>query len=169
VTSGKTTIRRAEREDRSTIARLLDVYLQELRRHREVQVGAVDAKTYPYLDLYWEKDGYHPYLIVSSGHVAGFALVRGPEATESGRWQVAELFVSPEWRRKGTGGDAAKELLRRNPGTWELQVHARNVAGIGFWTAVIRRVGAAPTPIGIQAADGRRWQYEFQVGALPHG
>jgi hypothetical protein len=43
--------------DRGIIAALLDEYLHELAGHREVAVGAIDSRSYPYLDAYFSKPG----------------------------------------------------------------------------------------------------------------
>jgi hypothetical protein len=42
----------AKAEDAGVIAALLDDYLREIARHREVAVGATDSASYPYPNAY---------------------------------------------------------------------------------------------------------------------
>lgn len=72
--------------DAGIIETLLNDYLQELSRHRDVPVGATDSASYPYLSLYWSEPGRHPFLIrlqndrLQNDHydIVGFVLVRDP-------------------------------------------------------------------------------------------
>ena len=118
--------------DRAVIASLLDDYLRELVGHREIAVGATDARSYPHLDAYFAEPGRHPFLIRREGQIVGFALIRDPAST-GGVWQVAECYVAPASRRAGIGHAAVADLWRRFPGPGELQVHARNTSARRFW------------------------------------
>lgn len=149
--------------DRDSIAGLLDDYLQELAQQREVAVGATDSRSYPYLDAYFSESGRRPFLIRREGKLAGFALIRDP--TSTGRfWEVAEFFITPTSRRKGVGRDAIELIWRRFPGSWELQVHARNTASLRFWTSCIEASAkGAPQLTEIETEDGKRFQLDFRV------
>lgn len=143
---------------------MLDRYLRELAGYREEPVGAVDSAGYPYLEAYWSEPGRHPFLILSGGRVAGFALIRDPDSTGSATHQVAEFFIEPESRRLGIGRRAAAMIWQRFPGTWELQVHARNAAALRFWSSSAEAAtGRAPQMRAIQAPDGGRIQFSFHV------
>ncbi len=72
-------------KDAARIARLLDDYLGEVAKHRELAVGATNAATYPYLDAYWSEPDRHAFFIRHDGDVIGFALIRGPISTGSFR------------------------------------------------------------------------------------
>jgi predicted acetyltransferase len=151
--------------DSRLIEALLDGYLRELSRHRDVPVGATNAASYPYLDTYWAEPGRHAFIIESDGQAAGFALVRGPASTGSAVHQLAEFYIKPESRRLGIGRRAMSEIWRRFPGQWELQVHARNSAAAQFWSACAEtETGEAPQAREVHARDGRRIQFSFRVG-----
>jgi len=64
----------------------------------------------------------------------------------------------------GVGRHAAVAIFRRFPGAWELQVHPRNSEAVSFWTSAVRAVARdSRPPIVIHAADGRRFQFNFEV------
>jgi predicted acetyltransferase len=155
--------------DRDTIADLLDDYLQELAQHREVAVGATDSRSYPYLDGYFSEPGRRAFLIRREGKLAGFALIREPAST--GRfWEVAEFFITPASRRMGVGRDALALIWRRFPGSWELQVHARNTAALRFWTSCIEASAQEdPELTEVETVDGKRFQFDFRVELADQG
>lgn len=147
--------------DRPTIVALLDDYLHELAGHREIAIGATEASSYPYLDAYFSEAGRHAFLIRHNGKVVGFTLIRGPAST--GRvWQVAEFYIAPGSRHIGIGREATASIWGRFPGSWELQVHARNSAAVQFWASCIEASAEEPPVMEeIATADGRRSSSSF--------
>src|SRR5262249_564462 len=86
------------------------------------------------------------------------------ELVEAGRGDRAEFYVKPGSRRLGCGRDAIASIWRRYPGAWELQVHARNVAGLRFWASCIAPCADDPPDVKeIKAEDGRRIQFNFCI------
>jgi predicted acetyltransferase len=151
-------------ESRGVLAELLDAYLRELAGHREIAVGACDAATYPYLDAYFTEPGRYAFLIRRGGEIVGFAMVRTPDSTGGSASQVAEFYIKPESRGLGIGREAITLIWQRFPGAWELQVHARNAAALRFWEFCIHSVlQRAPEMREIDAADGRRFQFDFHI------
>ncbi len=154
----------ARRGDRGVIEALLDEYLQELAFHREVAVGATNARSYPYLDAYFVEPGRHAFLIRRDGDIVGLALIRDPISTDCPVSQVAELYVRPGSRRLGLGREAIACIFRRFPGAWELQVHARNAAALRFWASCVEAsTQEAPDMKEVQGEDGKRIQFNFYV------
>ena len=155
-------------DDRRVIAALLDEYLQELVAHREIAVGATDSRSYPYLDAYFVEPGRHAFLIRCNGEVVGLALIRAPASSGSPVSEVAEFYVKPGSRRLGLGREVIGSIWRRFPGAWELQVHARNAAALGFWTSCVEASAEEPPDVReIEAEDGKRIQFNFYV-RVPH-
>ena len=155
---------RAGSSDAGLIKTLLDEYLRELSRHREVPIGATDSASYPYLDAYWSESDRHAYIIQCGGRAVGFALIRDLISTGSAIHQFAEFYVRPESRRLGIGCRTVLVLWKRFPGQWELQVHARNSAAVQFWEACIEAATSeSPQMHKIQAQDGLRVQFNFSV------
>jgi predicted acetyltransferase len=159
-------LRRAYADEAGLVESLLDPYLREVSAHREIEVGSTSAAENPYLPLYWSEPGRFAFTIRRGAEVVGFALVRGPESTGSGRFQVAEFYVEPFHRRRGAGREAVAALWRLFPGEWELQVHLLNAAGVRFWRSCIAAAGALNVETReIEAGDGRRFEFTFSVHA----
>lgn len=151
--------------ERGIVAALLDEYLHELAGHREVAVGAIDSRSYPYLDAYFSELGRYPFLIRREGTVVGFVLIRAPASTRRAVWEVAEFYVTPASRRVGIGREAMAATWRRFPGAWELQVHARNTVALRFWASCVETSTQEPPQVTeVEAEDGKRFQLNFHVG-----
>lgn len=111
---------------------------------------------YPYLDRYWTEPDRSAWFIRADGHLAGFALLSGH--SHSGLpadHDVAEFFVVRKHRRFGVGFEAARQLIGRRSGQWEIAVVRANVGALGFW----RRVAAEMAAHGVdeQDLDDHRW------------
>src|SRR5262245_8231776 len=148
--------------EREALYELVDQYLAELMKHRDVAVGPANALAYKYLPLYWEEAGRHPFYITSRGARVGFALVR--EVPKAGIIQMSDFFILQHARRSGIGQLAVAELWRRFPGSWELQVHPLNEAAVSFWRKCIETLstGLVRTQK-VQEEDGCRVQYNFEI------
>ena len=91
---------------------------------------------YHYFDLYWsEPDKRFSFWLTVDGTEAGFALIR--REPENGRVQMAEFFVAPPFRRQGIGQAAARRLIGRFPGPWEITQREMNSGAIAFWHRVL--------------------------------
>jgi predicted acetyltransferase len=153
----------ASRDDRALFRELLDQYLRELAEHREFAVGASDASEYPYFELYWSECDRFPFGIWSGDKLVGFALIRRVHTAESEVMQVAEFFVRPEHRRNGIGSEAIEEVWRQHRGRWELQVMKGNTSAVNFWEKCISSHAQQWEVEEIQAEDGRRLFFHFEV------
>ncbi len=109
------------------------------------------------------------YLIRVEGRPAGFALVdrQGVLAEGGGGHAIARFFVVRKHRRRGVGGRAAAEVLRRHPGRWEVRQAAGDVAARSFWRGVIDRCAAGQFEE--SALDDRRWWGWVQTFAIEAG
>ena len=125
----------ASASDAGLIGSLLDEYLSELSRHRDVSTGATNSASYSHLDAYWSEEGRNAFIIQCGGHIVGFALIRGPVSTGSPAYQLAEFYIKPDSRGLGIGLRSALGIWKRLPGQWELRVHARNEGAVQFWAA----------------------------------
>ncbi len=148
--------------ERNGLYELVDEYLAELMNHRDVPVGPVDAASYTYLPMYWEEVGRHPFFIAWRSVRVGFALVRIVQRT--GTIQMSDFFIRAQARRGGLGRLAVRELWRRFPGSWELQVHPRNEEASTFWRKCIHESATGVVRAQeVQEEDGRRVQYNFEI------
>ena len=118
-------VRPAGAGTKTIIKNLLQPYLTELSQFPDENPDYKDAKgvyLYPYLDAYWQEDSRYPCLLYADDQLAGFALVR----QEDNLWSVAEFYVLPEFRRRGTGMECAAEIFRKHPGLWEIGFNKQN-------------------------------------------
>ena len=97
----------------------------------------------------------HPFVIAEAAERIGFALVvRGTGAAgpgpgrESGRasaatagptYRMAEFFVCRPSRGRGVGQGAARLILDRFAGRWEIIEYLRNPDAVRFWRRVVSR------------------------------
>ncbi len=89
----------------------------------------------PYFDGYWTEGDRYPFLILVNGSPAGFALVF---FDEEGSANMAEFFVLRGQRHRGVGSVAAKQLIDKFRGKWEIREEPTNFGAQGFWRRVIQ-------------------------------
>ena len=138
-------------ERRAEVERMLATYLRELARF-EPGAAPPEPHDHPWLPLYWEEPGRHPFLVVENGEVAGFALVRRVDAGADVSSVLAEFYVAPAHRRRGVGRAAALEVLRRFPGSWRVRRLSGNAPAAAFWGRVLAE--AARDGVRERAAEG---------------
>jgi predicted acetyltransferase len=86
----------------------------------------------------------HPFVIAQAAERVGFALVvRGAGAarpsTAAASYRMAEFFVSRPNRGRGVGQGAARLILDRFAGRWEIIEYLRNPDAVRFWRRVVSR------------------------------
>jgi len=112
-------------------------YLRELSAFIVAESSGSD--NFPYFDAYWSEPSRKPYLLYKNGDTAGFALINRWSPSGHGTdWSMAEFFVRPYYRRKGIGGAAFREIMRCNPGVWEIPILAANKPALAFWQVTLR-------------------------------
>jgi len=79
----------------------------------------------PYLKDYWIDIDRYPFLFYAGKKVAGFALVR----KEKDLYSVAEFYVLPPYRRRGTRTLTAIKIIKQYHGKWHIEYELRNMAG----------------------------------------
>lgn len=121
-------------EAKSVVGRLLEFNEYEFSRIDQRPIGLDGRYGYRYLDNYWDTEEHRaPYLLHVDGELAGLALV----VEWSGVTSFAEFLVLPKFRRRGVGFEAARAILRRHPGRWEITQVAGNDAATTFWRRAI--------------------------------
>lgn len=118
-----------------------------------LETGQFDG--YPELERCWAEPDRSAWFIRADKHLAGFALLSG--RSHSGLpadFDVAEFFVVRKHRRTGVGFEAARQLIARRSGQWEIAVVRANVGALDFW----RRVATGVSPeVDEQDLDDERW------------
>jgi predicted acetyltransferase len=137
------TLRRVEEHEKRLLRDMLDDYLVEDAALHEPDPD-FDPLEFPNFDKYWLEDHRSPWWIVHEETLAGFALVGRYSWSKLPVDQgLIEYYVEPEFRRRGVGLAAARDLFSRFPGQWELQVSKANPGGLEFWRRTIGEGGYA--------------------------
>jgi predicted acetyltransferase len=144
---------RADEGRKRVIRRLLELNAHDFSAIDGRDLSAAGEYGYPYLDDYWAAGtDRHPFLILAEGRIAGCALVRAGDPHRFG-----EFFVVRKYRRAGVGTQAARDVLTRFPGRWDVHEVAGHDAAVAFWRQAI------PTTFHeIVAADGTH--QHFTIG-----
>ena len=135
---------RSTAEDREWIRSVYREYVSELsasKTGRFPVLGEWDAREHEFLAGWFADSSAHPFVIVSAGQRAGFALVARPPAfpRTDVQYRMAEFFVVAGARRRGIGAGAAWLLFNRFAGDWEVLEDEQNRAALLFWRRVISR------------------------------
>ena len=118
-------------EDKADLAAMLRDYIAEMAT---IIAGVDPEHPYAYFDLYWtEPDSRWPFWLKVDNANAGFALL----ASDAGTMRIAEFFVARPYRRTGIGQAAARRLIARHPGPWQITQREANSGGIAFWHRVL--------------------------------
>jgi predicted acetyltransferase len=131
----------ASQQDHATLANLMQLYMYDWSEVRPLDVGEDGRfEDYP-LDVYWQDQWRHPFLLRADGKLAGFALVAGRSRLtgSEGVFDIAEFFVMRRYRRQGIGLAAACAAFDRFRGSWEVRQREDNLEATAFWRKVVAR------------------------------
>ena len=131
-------------DDREWIRAVYRDYLSELSVSKTglfPALGEWPTREDEFLAAWFNDSSAHPFVILSDGVRAGFALVARPPAfpRRTADFRMAEFFVIGGARRRGVGAGAAALLFSRFSGEWEVVEDEYNRAALGFWRRVIGR------------------------------
>ena len=115
--------------DRNVLKEMLYEYQKEM-------LGG-DPGEYKYLDSYWQKPDRFSYFIEVVGKVAGFALVNNYDLVINEGKNIAEFYVKKEFRKKGVGKEAARQVYNLFPGKWENRQITENPYAHTYWLKII--------------------------------
>jgi ribosomal-protein-alanine N-acetyltransferase len=101
---------------------------QDLAAIGVIQAAAPEASQ-------WNPSDYLLYecRVADDGAVAGFAVAR---RVAEGEWEILNLAVAPEKRRRSAGRQLLGDMLARHPGTFFLEVRESNAAAVRFYEAM---------------------------------
>jgi predicted acetyltransferase len=153
IESLKLEVRPALAEEKSILGNLLELYVHDFSEFVDVSLGVDGRFGYQHLDSYWEDPDRYPFLILSDGKLAGFALVRKGSAisNESDVWDMAEFFIVRGLRRLGLGTRASREIWTSFPGKWEVRVIDLNQKALKFWARAIHEfLGESVAPVAFE-------------------
>ena len=119
------------------IERLLQLYLHNISLYFPIDM---DQKTglykYENLDSYLEGNKNKiAYLIEYENNIAGFILVEFTNVKNI----IQEMFVINNYKRKGVGSMAVKELFDKHRGNWEIKSVPLSNQAESFWKNTIKK------------------------------
>ena len=117
--------------EEGTLANLLQLYQYDFSEIEPSDVAS-DGRFHQLDDVAFQ----YAYLVYASGQLAGFALVgRDPSHVVEGDmvWSMAEFFVMRKYRRASIGTRAARLVIERHPGIWEITQTPHNAGAVTFW------------------------------------
>lgn len=132
---------RVHAEDRVWIRSVFRDYLDDLRMRKTglfPVLGAWGIREEPDPVQTWLADRHAClFTILDDQQRAGFALVvREPSATGAA-YRMSEFFITRSQRRRGVGRGAARLILDRFAGRWEIAQDAANREAVAFWRNVL--------------------------------
>ncbi|MGZ6132920.1 MAG: GNAT family N-acetyltransferase [Myxococcaceae bacterium] len=165
-------VERLRTREQALLRHLYDAYLEELvsfgASYRRGDDGRWEYRS-PGRDWgpdhlpYWLAEGseHHVLLFRLGRNVVGFALVGVRPAS----WMspgidacISEFYVVPGARGRGVGEAAARRILARWPGRWELAEVPGNAPAIAFWRRVVGRLtGGRFEELEVQGGPAQRF------------
>ncbi|MDR0322426.1 MAG: GNAT family N-acetyltransferase [Treponema sp.] len=132
------TIEPIQKEEKEILKNLLEKYNYEFSQYDDIDVNNLGLFGYDYLDSYWTEENRYPFFIKVDGKLAGFVLINDhPEIKIETNYSVAEFFVVYKYRKHGVGKYAAKYILNKFKGKWQVKVHPKNKISEHFWRKII--------------------------------
>ncbi|HZJ53527.1 MAG TPA: GNAT family N-acetyltransferase [Myxococcaceae bacterium] len=168
-------VERLRPREHDLLRRLYDAYLEELTglgaSYRRRVDGAWEYRPPggewgPDHLSYWLSDGTeHRVLLFRTGRrVVGFAMVGLLPAA----WMshgidacISEFYVVPAARRRGLGETAARRIVRRWRGRWEISEVPGNAPAIAFWRTIVgRHTGGRFEELEVRGGPAQRFSIE---------
>lgn len=160
---------RSSKLDRDWIRAVYRDYLSELSASKSgifPALGEWNGRESEFLAGWFADPGAYPFVILSSGERAGFALVSraGLVPRTGADFRMSEFFIVLDARRRGVGAAAAELLFHRFSGEWEVVEDEYNRPALMFWRRVITRLTAGRYTEARSAGEVR---HRFRVESRP--
>ncbi|MFS4094631.1 GNAT family N-acetyltransferase [Streptomyces sp. AF1A] len=126
-------VRPAAPGDRPTVERLWLMFRHDMSEFRGMLPTADGTFRSERVEYAFTAPGWAPYLLIRDARPAGLAFVRGLDGPVR---VLNSFFVARGARRRGVGLRAAREVLLRHPGPWEIAFQEDNAAAVAFWHRV---------------------------------
>ena len=124
-------------KDRYLLWNINQKYLYEMTLYYDNPMDEYGNFHYGYFDKYFTDPRRTAYFIYNDQVLAGFAMLcpysyidQNPDYT------MAEFTIFPSFRRRHFALDAAKMILERHPGKWEIKYNEKNNSAKKLWNLV---------------------------------
>lgn len=148
---------KASQKDRKLVENLLQFYIYDFTEFTNAAILEDGLfRTLPDLETYWDDPKRnHSYLIKVNDEIAGLILIKEIEEIKKYNY-LSHFFILRKFRRSGIGKKAAKYVLRKLTGEWELYQLENNVPAQKFWDRIIEEVSDGE--VKVRHENGRRYQ-----------
>lgn len=120
--------------DKPLLWELLQSCLREMAPLYDDQPDESGEFPYTWFEHYFTDPDRIAFFLMAEDQRAGFAMINSASCIgEAPDHTIAEFYILPDHRSKGLGFGAAKALLEKFPGSWELKYHRRNRAAARLW------------------------------------
>ena len=127
-------------EDRQLLFNINQKYLYEMTNYYDDMMDRNGNYSYGYFDGYFTDPNRKAFFIYDDERMVGFAFVnpysyfdREPDHV------MAEFTVFPAFRNRHYGETAARMLLERFPGKWEIKYNEKNIPARNLWNKMAER------------------------------
>jgi len=128
-------------EKQNKLENLMTLYLHDLSQYaQDLKVNEDGRFEYDGLELFFKREGLHPYFINLQTETVGFILLNSGKFVPADiDYCVNELFLLKGYRGKGIAAAAINELTKTYPGKYLVAQLANNKPAIDFWRSLYKR------------------------------
>ena len=130
-------LKKVQNKDRDLLWNINQKYLYEMTNFYDDPMDENGNYHYGYFDEYFSDPKRKAYFICNDGVLVGFAMLCPYSNIEQDPdYTMAEFTIFPSFRRKHLALDAAKMILARHPGKWEIKYNEKNRGAKSLWHTV---------------------------------
>jgi predicted acetyltransferase len=127
------------KDEKEILRNLLEKYRYEFSQYEDTDVNNMGLYGYDYLDHYWTENNRFPYFVKINNTLAGFIMVNDyQEVKIETNYTMSEFFIMYKYRKMGIGTYAAKYILNRFKGKWQIMYHPKNIISKTFWNKIVK-------------------------------
>ena len=130
-------LKKVRKKDRDLLWNINQKYLYEMTNFYDDPMDENGNYHYGYFDEYFSDPKRKAYFICNDGVLVGFAMLCPYSNIEQDPdYIMAEFTIFPSFRRRHLALDAAKMILARHPGKWEIKYNEKNKGAKNLWHTV---------------------------------
>ena len=126
-----------EKKDRDLLWNINQKYLYEMTNFYDDKMDENGNYHYGHFDEYFTDPKRSAYFIYSDDTLAGFVMINPySNINQNPDYKMAEFTIFPAFRRKHIALEAAKMILDKYRGKWEIKYNEKNLAAKKLWNTV---------------------------------
>ena len=131
------TLQTVQAKDRELLWNINQKYLYEMTHFYNDPMDEKGNYHYGHFDEYFTDPKRLAYFIYNGETLIGFALLCPyPNIAWEPDYTMAEFTIFPAYRRQHYALEAAKMILAKHPGKWEIKYNEKNLGGKRLWNTV---------------------------------